>query len=385
MDDDALLRRRLERERLARQEAEAIIEQKSRELFTKSQELERLAVAERKARREAETLRDAFEVFTSRLDPDEIIGDLLEFLDLLVPHDSSVVYVLRGDELFPHSGKGRLHTAAGAEGVPAPSFLADVLRASDPIVVLDAAGDPRVRQWGITCAGAACMVVRLSAHDRAGGCLILWTGSASEFDDAAARFVQALANEAAMALENARLFQEVERLSTVDPLTRLHNRRHFDAAADMEFARSERYHLRLSAVMMDLDHFKDVNDAHGHAAGDAVLVEVAAACTRGTRVTDLLARFGGEEFCFLLPETGPEEAVMIAERLRSAIAALRIEGGGRSVSVTASFGVAERLPKGDSLQDLIARSDAALYEAKRAGRNLVVADGQAPPPSAGRP
>lgn len=132
MDDDALLRRRLERERLARQEAEAIIEQKSRELFTKSQELERLAAAERKARREAETLRDAFEVFTSRLDPDDIIGDLLEFLDLLVPHDSSVVYVLRGDELSPHDGKGRLRSAAGAEGVPAPSLLAEVLRAKRP-------------------------------------------------------------------------------------------------------------------------------------------------------------------------------------------------------------------------------------------------------------
>jgi len=165
---------------------------------------------------------------------------------------------------------------------------------------------------------------------------------------------------------------ELERLSSTDPLTGLHNRRHFSASARIEFQRALRFDLKLSAVMMDIDHFKRVNDRFGHAAGDAVLVGVAGACIAGIRATDLHARYGGEEFCFLLPETGLDGAGILAERLRDAVAALHFTAGGVDFAVTASFGVAERLADGDSIELLLDRSDKALYEAKREGRDRVV-------------
>lgn len=171
--------------------------------------------------------------------------------------------------------------------------------------------------------------------------------------------------------ENARLFKEVERLSSVDPLTGLHNRRHFAAAAQIEFARAIRFDLRLSAVMMDIDHFKRINDGFGHSMGDAVLVGVAGACLAAIRVPDLHARYGGEEFCFLLPETDEEGALVLAERMRQEVARLSFDAGGTELTVTASIGVAERLPGADSVEALLARSDQAMYAAKRNGRNRV--------------
>ncbi|MBU4354724.1 MAG: GGDEF domain-containing protein, partial [Proteobacteria bacterium] len=168
------------------------------------------------------------------------------------------------------------------------------------------------------------------------------------------------------------LFQEVERLSTVDPLTGLYNRRHFFASAQTEFQRSLRYNLPIAGIIMDIDHFKRVNDSYGHAVGDMVLVEMAAVCRRGIRLSDLAARYGGEEFCFLLPETDLRGAHDLAERLRADVVGLHFEADGRNFNVTASFGVAERLADKDSIDNLLERSDQALYEAKRGGRNRVM-------------
>ncbi|MEI6310507.1 MAG: sensor domain-containing diguanylate cyclase, partial [bacterium] len=215
------------------------------------------------------------------------------------------------------------------------------------------------------------MAVPMSAHGRNIGCLTLESRQRGAFSESAVRLVQALANEAVIAFENARLFREVQKLSAVDPLTGLYNRRHFNASGEMEFQRAVRYDLPLSAIMMDIDHFKRVNDTYGHAAGDRVLVAVAAVCIRGLRSMDLHARYGGEEFCFLLPETAPKGALNLAERLRAAVAALHFDSDKGSFALTASFGVAERLAGEDSIDPLLERSDRALYEAKRGGRNCV--------------
>ena len=348
MDDrDQLLHRRLDRERLARKQAERIVEERSRELYTKGQELERTLAAERQALNKAEILREALEAFTSKLDRDEISGHLKRFLQRLIPHDTSAIYL-------------------------PPDFPGNIEFGSLPIVIRDTKNDPRVLELGIPIDGLTCMVVPMSAHGRNVGCLTLGSSQEDAFDESAARLAQVLANEAAIALENTRLFHEVERLSTVDPLTGLHNRRHFSASARVEFERSRRYRLDLSAIMMDIDHFKRVNDTFGHTIGDQVLVEVAGACMNGIRPMDLHARYGGEEFCFILPETGLNGAVALAERLRVSVAGLHFETEGKIFTVTASFGVAERQADDGSVEDLLERSDKALYEAKREGRNRVV-------------
>ena len=172
--------------------------------------------------------------------------------------------------------------------------------------------------------------------------------------------------------ENARLSAEVEKLTTVDALTGLHIREQFNAAARIEFRRSQRFRLKLSVIMMDIDLLMRVNDSHGRIAGDKVLAGVADACLRGIRVTDLHARYGPEEFCFLLPETDQKGANVLADRLRTSVAGLRFHTDKRSFSVTVSVGIAERRNDTDTIERLLEEGDQALFKAKCEGRNRIV-------------
>jgi two-component system cell cycle response regulator len=169
--------------------------------------------------------------------------------------------------------------------------------------------------------------------------------------------------------DNARL----EALASTDPLTDVLNRRALDERLAVELERARRYTSEVTLLMVDIDHFKRVNDTHGHLVGDDVLMEVAALLTQTVRTTDIVARYGGEEFAIILPETGEEGAIRFAERIRE-----RMEGNAFRVDdtltlrVTASIGVATYpAPKVDTVEDLIARADQALYRAKAEGRNRV--------------
>jgi diguanylate cyclase (GGDEF)-like protein/PAS domain S-box-containing protein len=160
-------------------------------------------------------------------------------------------------------------------------------------------------------------------------------------------------------------------LARSDFLTGINNRRHFYEATTHELARVERYRYPLSVILFDIDHFKEVNDRLGHQAGDRVLQRVAEVARASLRETDTLARHGGEEFAVLLPHVGFREAGIVAEHLRAAIAAARVDSELGPVGVTVSAGVAEALPAGDSVDRLLLRADQALYAAKAAGRNAV--------------
>ena len=160
--------------------------------------------------------------------------------------------------------------------------------------------------------------------------------------------------------------------ATHDALTGLANRRRLDARLAVEHARAQRHPSPLSVLMLDLDHFKRVNDEHGHAAGDAVLAAAAGALRDELRAVDVGARFGGEEFLAVLPDTPLDDAMRVAERVRRRIAALSTVHDGASIEVTVSIGVAQ-LGVDESIVDLIARADAALYAAKRGGRDRCVA------------
>jgi diguanylate cyclase (GGDEF)-like protein len=168
------------------------------------------------------------------------------------------------------------------------------------------------------------------------------------------------------------LYQEVERLSRIDPLTKLNNRRSFSTDALRVFQLAIRHQRKLSCAMLDIDFFKHVNDSYGHDLGDKVLIAVAKACKQQLRKTDLLARFGGEEFCFLFPETDLNSAALIAERIRHVISKLEFHSGKNRFSVTVSIGVSKLLDLNDNMEKLIKRSDDSLYKAKKNGRNCVV-------------
>ncbi len=168
--------------------------------------------------------------------------------------------------------------------------------------------------------------------------------------------------------------EKLYKLSCTDPLTDLFNRRHFNNVIDVEVARVVRYGQPLSLVLADVDHFKRVNDDLGHVIGDEVLKAVSSTLVRGVRKADIVSRYGGEEIAVVLTSTGTGGAIILAERLRSAVEGTEIRVGGHTVRVTASFGVAIAEPKGDvtSALQLVKRADQALYAAKRRGRNRVV-------------
>ena len=177
--------------------------------------------------------------------------------------------------------------------------------------------------------------------------------------------------------ELARRREELLALSRTDALTGLFNRRYFEERLNEEFARSRRYGSPLSLVMLDIDHFKRINDTFGHPFGDQVLKAVAQTARSRLREVDLLARYGGEELIALLPETGPVDALKVCERVREAIASLGLEhpaadGTQEPVRLTASLGVAT-VPSADlaSAEALLMAADTSLYAAKGAGRNRV--------------
>lgn len=172
--------------------------------------------------------------------------------------------------------------------------------------------------------------------------------------------------------------EQLRRLAQTDPLTGLSNRRHFFEQAAQELRRVARYGRPLAVVMLDIDHFKAVNDNCGHEAGDAVLRDVARCLRSALRESDLLGRVGGEEFAALLPETHEAEALVLAERLRTAVSAAPLGSG---LSVTISAGVTGIRGSGaEDLDSALRRADAALYRAKAAGRNQVVLEESEEPP-----
>lgn len=172
------------------------------------------------------------------------------------------------------------------------------------------------------------------------------------------------------ALEAARA--EIQTMAETDDLTRLPNRRRTLERLDTEIKRAQRYGLPLSAVLMDRDHFKAVNDAHAHLAGDAVLKQMAKILMDTIRETDFFGRYGGEEFLGILTQTDLQGARIMAERVRAAIEAAEYGiGDGATIKVTTNLGATTWNHAGDTEEKLIARADAALYRAKESGRNRI--------------
>jgi len=181
-------------------------------------------------------------------------------------------------------------------------------------------------------------------------------------------------NEAA--LENA--LQEVQRLAITDSLTGLYNRGHFSKIGEDEVRRAGRYLRSLSAIMLDIDHFKRANDTYGHSVGDQILQGVAERCRHELRGVDVVGRYGGDEFVILLPENDLGDAAQVAERLRKSIAEMKLNTKKGSATVSASLGVATMDGKQTTLETLLSRADQALYAAKQSGRNRVRLKGKKP-------
>ncbi len=216
--------------------------------------------------------------------------------------------------------------------------------------------------------------------DNWGVFLLRRTDETPKFDAADVEFASIVVRSGVAAIQRAHAIEttradnhRLEALAQTDPLTQLVNRRALTVRLVTEMERVRRYSAPLAMLLLDLDHFKLVNDTYGHLCGDDVLVALGSVLQRAVRTVDTVARYGGEEFVIVLPETGKQGAIAFAERVRDKIASHGFElPGGREIHVTASIGVATYPALGmDSAEDLFRAADAALYRAKGSGRNLV--------------
>ena len=180
-----------------------------------------------------------------------------------------------------------------------------------------------------------------------------------------------LAHQFSLALRRIRLYNEVESLATTDGLTRMHTRRHLGERFEEEFGRAKARKAPLALLMIDVDHFKKVNDQFGHLAGDMVLREVARIIALQIREIDIAGRFGGEEFCVILPDTDKTGALVVAERIRVAMNDHKVKAYDASLLITVSVGVAAFPEDASQMDELIDKADWALYRAKKSGRNRV--------------
>ncbi len=164
---------------------------------------------------------------------------------------------------------------------------------------------------------------------------------------------------------------ELEQTSITDGLTRIYNRRHLQTCFNLEFSRANRHKFPLSMIMFDLDHFKKINDTYGHPGGDEVLREVAKRVKSLVRIEDIFGRYGGEEFCIIMPDTPLKGGIVVAERIRSVLQSAPVQFGNLQILMSASLGVSTLTPKVRNHQELLQLADESLYDAKHKGRNCV--------------
>lgn len=184
--------------------------------------------------------------------------------------------------------------------------------------------------------------------------------------------VSILVEQLALEVKKINLYEKIQELAITDGLTGIYVRRHFLERLNEELPRIKKYHLKLSMLMIDLDHFKKCNDAYGHLVGDIVLKETSRIMKDYIRQVDLIGRYGGEEFIIALPDTDEESAGHVAERIRASVEANSFKAYDETINMTVSIGVAAYSDDCDNVNELIDRADRALYKAKRAGRNKSV-------------
>lgn len=336
--------------------------------------------AERQQRIFSEALRNSVAALNSTLKFDEVLDRILTSLEKVIPHDIANI-MLVDEEGFARVVRAHGYEVAGLEKLLAkmnlqvaetPNLLKMAV-SGQPLVIQDTHSEPawvdlEGTEWVRSYIGAPILV-----KGKVVGYINLDSTRTNMFDRSHADRLQIFADQAALAIENARMFEKVEQMAIVDMLTGLYNRRHFYELAERELERFKRYKSPFSLILLDLDHFKRVNDNFGHPAGDMVLQGLAHIFGESLRKMDVPGRLGGEEFVILLPETAIDQALHVAERLRATIENHDFEVDGQHIRMTATMGVVSVSEQQMQLQQLVSMADKVMYQAKAAGRNRVLA------------
>jgi len=310
------------------------------------------------------------DVLASTRDRQVMVTALLETTTTYLGAPASVFYVtVAGSErLRPMEKLGAAASAPLGE-LPGGAGIAGAASRAHGAVLWPAGGDlhpsPLEPETG---AGAMAIPVRSGGHPFG---VLGYYGRTSPFEEEDIDSLEILVRQAETAIENSFLYEEAVRLSLTDGMTGLWNRRNFDLRLESELSRALRFSEPFAVVFVELDQMKAVNDRWGHQAGDTVLIELARRLTEAVREVDVVARWGGDEFTLLLPKTGLDGALLLAEKIRAAVgtAPFRIDDG--SLDITISVGVAAYPEHGSSGKDLVNAADGAMYRAKARGRNRV--------------
>jgi len=340
-------------------------------------ENERVFVQLESSKREQGTLYRVSQALSTALTQDGVMDVGLHAAKEIAPYDFAAI--------TEYQAEGKQHTIQRAVGARAPDFQGLRFRDNTSLTsmvvknrhYLPYRGEFDFKQQVLFTKKAtlkgmeSLLVLPLVAREAPIGTLIVAAKAPSAFAASARETLQALANQLAVAMANARAVRQLEEMATTDGLTGCLNKRAFLDELEQKIMAAQRFGRKLSVIVTDLDHFKAVNDTYGHAAGDRVLQELGRVLRRVKRETDLVARFGGEEFCVLCEETDARGARLLAERVREELESTELVTELGPLKVTASLGVATFPDHASTAADLFMQGDKALYEAKNSGRNRV--------------
>ena len=324
--------------------------------------------------RQIEALFNIGTTVSQTLNLQELLDSVLERLLAVMEIEAGGIFLLdkQTGELVL-----RVHRGTSAEFVRkveglrvGEGFTGRAILSEKPYVVEDVAGDPRLARMGAKGEGLQSLAaVPIMAKERVLGLVGVGSYSSRKFPERDVKLLGVIANQIGMAVDNAQLYEQALELAFTDGLTGLYNRRYLMEQIEREFKRVERSEGFLSLMMIDLDGLKGINDRFGHHEGDSVLRELGDIIKANTRASDVAARWGGDEFMLLTPETGSRGARKIGERIRSQVERYRPELDGEEVGISISVGIASYPGHASDVTQLLQRVDEAMYQAKRGGGN----------------
>ena len=331
----------------------------------------RLYSLERRRAEQLEAINAVARQTTAVLDLDELLTVVCRLILEWFRIDHVAVLLVEGEGLRLRAYEGTLtpNVAMGTHLDPGVGLAAQALAQGKSLIENDVSAVDAYIPGFLETKSEMC--VPLIFFGEKLGVLALDRASRNAFDQDEVQPLESVADICAAAIQNANYFDRMKQLAYVDGLTGIFNRRYFEMRIAEELERASRFMARMAVIMVDIDHFKRLNDEFGHLLGDEVLRGVSNILKQQLRKVDMVSRFGGEEFAVIVPETTGANALAVAEKLRRQVEAHPFPGVPRPVTI--SCGVADYPTQGATRDELVAAADSALYQAKQAGRNRVIA------------
>jgi diguanylate cyclase (GGDEF)-like protein/PAS domain S-box-containing protein len=322
---------------------------------------------------EANTLREVSSIITSALDLNKTMKAILDQAKKVIPYNTASIQILKDNYLSIIGGAGWNkpdEIIGNSFQIPGDNPNTEVIKTKEPLIISNISKknfaykkfetEEKTESW---------IGIPILMRNSVIGMMAFNKKEKNYFTSNHAELGKAFASQVAIALENARIYEEVKELSTIDPLTETKNRRSFFENALQQEKLYRRYGTVFSLIMLDIDFFKKVNDQFGHQYGDKILIDLVSVIKKGLRESDILCRYGGEEFAILLPQSDEADAYEIAERIRLSVKA-NLTLKDTKLQITVSMGCADlKTSEIKTIDNLISKADKALYHAKNTGRD----------------